>query len=669
MRTSVQTLIVAACLHFAGTLATAQTPPALTPNVLESFDALSLEDLLNVKISVATKQETATREAPAVVSVVSRQEIANSGARDLIDVLRLVPGFEFGLDVEGLVGAGFRGNWGFEGKILLLIDGMEHNETLFNAVAFGNHYSVDEIERIEIIRGPGSVIYGGYAELAVINIITRSAGELNGGAISGTYGLTRESFNRRNLSAIYGRKTGELGVKVSAFGGQGRRSNRIYYDIYGGQYDMTDDSQLDPLNFKTAVDYKRFKLQLEYDDYRMSGRDAFDAVLDGTHHVRFTSFFSALTYESKPDKPLVFQARAGFKHQKPWNTTDEVSKDAATYYDGRANRFSQIATLSYQATSQLSLLIGEELTLDQARIHDRSTPEYYAVPMLDREFTNVAALSQVSYKYENLNFSGGLRYDYHSQYGKSIVPRLSLTAIQNRLHAKLLFSQAFRAPSIENINYNSEIKAEKTTVYEAEAGLQINQNGFIAVNIFNIAISKPIIYYYDEATEVDLYINAERSGTRGLEVDGRLKFKQWYANLTYSYYERNGATSDLYKIAGNDRVHTAFPAHKATLSGHYQLTDAVSINPSLIYFGPRYGYDTVDADGYSVVSRFNEKFLANVYISCQNIPCKNVTFGLGLFDAGESHYDFFQAYDGYHAPFPGPTRELVLKISYRFDAQ
>lgn len=72
---------------------------------------LSLEELMNVEVSVSSKtKEKSLRESPGIISVITSEDIANSGARDLIDVLKLVPGFSFGVDVFNVVGAGIRGN-------------------------------------------------------------------------------------------------------------------------------------------------------------------------------------------------------------------------------------------------------------------------------------------------------------------------------------------------------------------------------------------------------------------------------------------------------------------------------------------------------------------------------------------------------------------------------
>ena len=165
-----------------------------------------LEKLINSLISVASKKPMNTRESPSIVSLITDEEIKKSGARDLIDVLRLVPGMDFGVDVEGVVGVGIRGNWAHEGKVLVLLDGQEMNEVLFACNMFGNHYPVDQIKKVEIIRGPGSAIYGGFAEYGVINIITKQADDINGVSVSGIYGQMEKDYGHRNLNLSIGKK-------------------------------------------------------------------------------------------------------------------------------------------------------------------------------------------------------------------------------------------------------------------------------------------------------------------------------------------------------------------------------------------------------------------------------------------------------------------------------
>ncbi len=76
-----------------------------------SLERASLEETLNIRTSVATRNPMKLRETPGLVTVITREEIQAGGARDLIDVLKLVPEFDFGMDVQGNLGLGVRGNW------------------------------------------------------------------------------------------------------------------------------------------------------------------------------------------------------------------------------------------------------------------------------------------------------------------------------------------------------------------------------------------------------------------------------------------------------------------------------------------------------------------------------------------------------------------------------
>ena len=93
---------------------------------LELFEA---DARLKQETTVASVRPATLRDSPGILTLLSREEILASGARDLLDVLQLVPGFAPAVDVEGAVDVGFRGVWGHEGKILLLLDGQEMNSS------------------------------------------------------------------------------------------------------------------------------------------------------------------------------------------------------------------------------------------------------------------------------------------------------------------------------------------------------------------------------------------------------------------------------------------------------------------------------------------------------------------------------------------------------------
>ena len=113
---------------------------------------------MNINVSVASILPSTGRESPGIITVITADEINRTGVQDLMQVLQQVPGFDFGVDVEGVIGIGVRGNWAHEGKALLLWDGMELNEDLYATLQFVQHYPIDRIKQIEVIRGPGSAV-------------------------------------------------------------------------------------------------------------------------------------------------------------------------------------------------------------------------------------------------------------------------------------------------------------------------------------------------------------------------------------------------------------------------------------------------------------------------------------------------------------------------------
>jgi len=138
----------------------------ITDANITDITELNLEDLLTQESTAASLRPLTIRETPGIITIIDRKQIIESGARDLTDLLRRVPGFDVELDAHNVTSLAFRGVWGQEGKILLLVDGQELNEILYGTIQIENRVPLASIAQIEIVRGPGSVIYGGHAELA-----------------------------------------------------------------------------------------------------------------------------------------------------------------------------------------------------------------------------------------------------------------------------------------------------------------------------------------------------------------------------------------------------------------------------------------------------------------------------------------------------------------------
>lgn len=154
------------------TLQSAQAEPV-------DLSGLSLEQLLDVKVTSACKYEQHTSEAPSAVQIITREEIRRHGWRTLSEALLTLPGIYIGSDhaYDYLGARGFLIPGDYNTRFLLLVDGQRSNDNIFQQALTGNEGWLDlsVVERIEYIPGPGSAIYGSNAMFGVINVITRSA--------------------------------------------------------------------------------------------------------------------------------------------------------------------------------------------------------------------------------------------------------------------------------------------------------------------------------------------------------------------------------------------------------------------------------------------------------------------------------------------------------------
>ena len=161
-------------------------------------------------VSIATGRPQSVQTAPAVASVITAEDIRNTGARDLVDILKLVPGIYIGQTANAFGPAvavrGFTS--AFNQTTLFMLDGIPQSELVFGDrfTALGK-IPLDSIERVEVIRGPGSALYGADAYSAVVNIITRR--EVPG---QGQLVLSGGSHDTRDVRALAGGRWGDFKI-------------------------------------------------------------------------------------------------------------------------------------------------------------------------------------------------------------------------------------------------------------------------------------------------------------------------------------------------------------------------------------------------------------------------------------------------------------------------
>lgn len=628
-------------------------------NISAYEEASALQAQLNDKMGIGSHIGLSSRETPGIVSVITAQEIRDIGARDFIDVMRLVPGFEFASDVDLAVGPTIRGNWAMEGKMLLMIDGVKYNELLFQALFFGNHLPVDQIERVEIIRGPGSAVYGGTAEYGVINITTKGAAQLNGISATGSYGMYGEDLARRTIGLSAGKRVGNVFIDFTAHTGRANRSNRMFQpmdDAFAGEVNLAEGrGQTNPTFISAGVAWQDLKARIVFDDYHWNSY-YFD--------IQNRMLNAVLQYEAKIGKKLTLTPQLSYTNQLPWHyKRAEFGGDEFAYsfdYKIRAERTTGTLTAGYRASHRIYITTGLEGYQEQAKdmLNNGNFGDVQEV-----KYQNLAAFGEVLLKHRLANITGGVRIDHHSAFGSAWAPRFAITKHVDRWHFKGLASGAYRAPGIENINLSKSINPERTTSYELETGYQFTKDMLLSVNLFKIKTKDVIIYYYHDLGN-EGYENFPQVGSQGVEAVYQLRRPKWFANLTYSYSQASKDNAvEAYKVEGQEHMNVGIAAHKATLHGGYRLTHNLSLNPSLIQIGERFGYATADEEGVPQLQRFSPILLVNLNLQYRNL-LPGLTLGLSTSNLLNEENLFIQAYNGGGAPTPGPGREFTVKASY-----
>ncbi|MGA1875995.1 MAG: TonB-dependent receptor plug domain-containing protein, partial [bacterium] len=170
------------------------------------FTSLSLEELKQVMIISVLKKPEKLTEATSAISVITQEDIRRSGATSIPELLRRVPGFQVAQMSSNTWAVSARGfNHRYANKLLVLMDGRSLYTPLFSGVYWNvQDISLEDIERIEVIRGPGATLWGANAVNGVINIITRKAKDTQGGLVTSGLGNELKRFSTFRYGGRWG---------------------------------------------------------------------------------------------------------------------------------------------------------------------------------------------------------------------------------------------------------------------------------------------------------------------------------------------------------------------------------------------------------------------------------------------------------------------------------
>jgi outer membrane cobalamin receptor len=640
---------------------TASTPPAAQELGSERSDRneLSLEDVLNLPMEVANLAvKSNIRNAPASVTLITDADIRDSGARDLLDVLDQVPGFYKYIDAQAIVHYGIRGSVHF----LLMLDGIEMNELNFKTANLANRFPIDNILRVEVMKGPGSTIYGGTAIMAVINIITKGVSDLKGTRFSIVQGQTDRTTMHNNVTISNGTQVGAWKLATSIFTGKDRLGDQEATDRAGTHYDSSKSTIAEPLFINFGASTDNFEARVISDNQKLTSNTRF-GVLSGMYFdTYFKSTNVSLKYTLKLNESNKIVPELRFRKQKPWNTSAEDLKTFPPHVFMFQDKDSteNLARVSwiFSDGGPFSAVLGVE----DSRVEVINNWDNDLFPYPDNnemKYNKDAVFSEVNINDPIVNITLGVRYEDHSLAGSAVVPRFSAFKEFGDFHSKLIYSEGFNSPSAEQL-VTDGIKPEHSYVTEVELGYKLNPTVFMTANFFNTRY----INQFDLSTTTGrpVYSNTDNSGTTGYELDFKMKDRWGSADINYSFYKSTGSEFKNVKVDEHSDINLAMPQHKLTLASTFKLgSDDLRLSPSAQYSSVRYSKNSPA----SALLEFDPTWVANLFIEKRNLGVKNLDLGFGIFNIGDTRYYIMKPFKTNGIPaFVTDSREFMIRLNY-----
>jgi len=495
----------------------------------------SLEELGTIQVYGASKHLQSASDAPASVTVITADEIQKHGYRTLADILESARGFYITYDRDytfvGVRGFGRLGDWNT--RILLLIDGHRTNNNILGQSMIGPEFlvDVDLIERVEIIRGPSSSLYGADAFSAVINVITRKAPQLKGLELS----LAPASFGTYQGRASYGGQYKGIDLMLSGtfYNSQGQTLFFPRFNSPATNNGITRNTDYESFQHILAtISFHGFTLQGLF-----SARDKgvptayFGAVFNDPRTLNLDSHqYFDLSYQHSISENWDLTARTSYDQarlQGPVVFPTGLPDGSTTLdtYSFRGNWWDGEAKLSGTLFDKHRITLGTEVTnnlrQDQGNFFDNVFTADYASSVVwalygQDEFAVAAKLT----------LSAGIRYDHYSNFGGSTNPRLGLIYHLFRpTTLKLLYGTAFRAPVPYEItpdfgafyDDNLHLGPEKIKSIEGVVEQGIGQHFTLSGSVFRNSI-RDLISLQPETTGQLMYVNSASADATGVEV-------------------------------------------------------------------------------------------------------------------------------------------------------
>ena len=651
------------CLGFILAAAfSSQGADAGTTQTNTDLTQISLETLMQMevpKVSSASKFMQKETEAPASVTVITSEDVKRYGYRTLADLLQSVAGFNVSYD-RNYSYLGDRGlSLGdFNSRTLLLVDGHRVNNNLTDGAYIDTAFilDMDLVDHVEVIQGPSAVLYGNNAFFGVINVVTKSAAQINGVEASGGYGSFDSYKGRVTIGKVF---TNGIQMLLSGSVYDSAGASKLFYSAYNQPANNNGVAQgLDGDYYGSAFG------SLKYGDFTLEG--AYNRRVKDNPTAQDFAVFNQPGLKTRDDRGY---ADLKFEHEFP----DIVDLVADVYYDYGEHQIDDPATTSSTVRlDQIGDWWGTELQLKKTiwekhilTVGAEYRDDFKQEELISSSGINFPAINRTRQSYgvygegevelfKELHVNGGVRYDQYGSFHPDIDPRVAV--IYNPFEKstfKAIYGTAFRAPNfLELITQGfKNVSPEDITSYELVYEQGIGNHLRSSISAFYNDMHDLIV----EQNGLYQNINARSEGVE-LGLDGEWAYGiRGRASYTLQHAKNESQEQDLPDSPEHLlKFNLSVPVVKKKLfaSLEFQFTSRRSTfydNPSTT--------PGMDVGAYNVV---------NFTLFSQSLFVKNL-------DLSASVYNLFdQQYSDPATPFhkqsfiPQNGRTFWLKATYRF---
>lgn len=495
------------------------------------------EYALDSMVVTASRVPTEKVDTPAAIDVVTKAKIAEQNYATAADAIKALPGVN-------VLGSSAKGSsmgqdtilLNGDERVLVLIDGRRANLGSSGNSSADWLPPINAIERIEVLKGGGSALYGTDAVGGVINVILKKGSELGNHV---TVKAAGGSFNTEqyNVTATGSTKDG-LGLLVAA--SKERQGNYKYKDI-DGKTKTLDNSGYDNKSVIVKLDQKLGKddrLSLNFEHINADGDSPFGySSLGGTDSHKRVSNNVALRYdwnESSANKGYV-QVYRNYQHAE-FRSTNIYNQSKFTD-----------ATIGFEAQQNFKLTENDELTAGLE--YYKTTVDNGAVYGGERDVNNKALFMENRWQFaDTWQLNTGLRFDDHSRYGSQFTPKVAVNKkFDENSNAYLSWGKVFNAPTTDDLYWyqpssymygNPDLEAEKGDVWTLGGNFKLGKKTDVSASVFYSDIKDAISWQYDSATWESHAVNINKEKRRGLEISVNHEFDDHFSGyLSYTYVQ------------------------------------------------------------------------------------------------------------------------------------